>query len=464
MGLRSKIAWLLDPYLGIQGGTVNGWLGCERQSEECSNCYISRTAALRTRKLQFSKAGIGGRTDIIFTSRKTRLAPLSEREPMMWFVESLGDLWDGRVGIRQTADMYAMMLLGSWHIFITCTKRTKRMQTWLVHPRFRRLVAEAVENLIAERRFTDIQIAAARAHLAQEGPDGALVPPPNVWVGTTVGNNRTAAERMDLLLQTPAALRWVSAEPVTNEHGDDGDEYGGPLNLSRWLPPRVPMPPEHAPQSWEDWTWPDWVPADAREQIREFWTGHGGPKRWLQAAIDNGAPVFGQMWTTPPEMRPMRAKGPFHGRFIYAWGNVGRLCHDDGTMGYTSFSAVSVSQQRPIGWVVLGGESGPPAAATELDTEPAVGLRPVCLTNMARLIDQVTINGAAVFVKQLGTIWAKDNGAHDPKGEDPDEWPQWLRVRQYPPPLQWRAVRHKAALRAQEIAALRAASRAAVHA
>jgi hypothetical protein len=37
-----------------------------------------------------------------------------------------------------------------------------------------------------------------------------------------------------------------------------------------------------------------------------------------------------------------------------------------------------------------------------------------------------------VFVKQLGSVWAKANGAEDRKGGDPDKWPAELRVRQYP--------------------------------
>lgn len=72
-----------------------------------------------------------------------------------------------------------------------------------------------------------------------------------------------------------------------------------------------------------------------------------------------------------------------------------------------------------IDWVILGGESKSGARPLELDwIRDVIGL---CRTA-----------GAAPFVKQLGTVWAKANAAVDKKGESPEDWPTDLRVREYP--------------------------------
>lgn len=80
-----------------------------------------------------------------------------------------------------------------------------------------------------------------------------------------------------------------------------------------------------------------------------------------------------------------------------------------------------------ISWVIIGGESGP-------------GARPFDPRWAADLIDQSRQAGAAPFVKQLGSVWARDTtyagktvAAHgDTKGGNPDYWPAHLRVREYP--------------------------------
>jgi protein gp37 len=80
-----------------------------------------------------------------------------------------------------------------------------------------------------------------------------------------------------------------------------------------------------------------------------------------------------------------------------------------------------------INWVIIGGESGP-------------GARPFDPQWAADLIDQSRKAGAAPFVKQLGSVWARDTtyagktvAAHgDTKGGKPEYWPANLRVREYP--------------------------------
>jgi protein gp37 len=71
-----------------------------------------------------------------------------------------------------------------------------------------------------------------------------------------------------------------------------------------------------------------------------------------------------------------------------------------------------------IDWAIIGGESGP-------------GSRPLDLGWVRDLIARCRETGTAVFVKQLGTQWARENGGND-KGGDIDAFPEDLRVRQFP--------------------------------
>lgn len=73
-----------------------------------------------------------------------------------------------------------------------------------------------------------------------------------------------------------------------------------------------------------------------------------------------------------------------------------------------------------VDWVIVGGESGPDA-------------RPIEPSWVSHVINQCRDNDVPVFVKQLGTRWAEGAGADDSKGGDPAEWPETLRVREWPP-------------------------------
>lgn len=349
----SGIEWLHDVFLDRQGASWNCWWGCERWSPACLNCYIFRQPPLRMRHLKFDKAAVGGKTPIVYAERRVLFQPLRWRDPRMIFVESLGDLWEGRVPIERTAEMFAIMLLARRHIFITSTKRTRRQRNWLRSPRFYRLVVEAFQAILAEYtgRLDDRDVEQAQRHLARSCLGGVLLPLPNVWVGTTVEDNERAAERIPLLRGTPAAVRWISCEPLTSEDED-------PLNLDPWLAPQ--------------------------------------PPRWGPEYVEPTSPA-------------------------------GILVQD-------------LEEVPGIDWAVFGGESGPAAKATDLDTEPAVGLRPINLNNLEALIGEANRAGARVFVKQLGEPWAKETGAASKKGSDPAEWPHEFQVRQYPVQLAQRAL------------------------
>lgn len=364
MALKSVIDWLYDPYLDRAGATWNRWYGCTRESSACSNCYISRQPPLRIKGLKFDKVAIGGKTEIVMTDPKVLYYPIKWSLPLLIFPISLGDLWHPAVPIERTAEMYAVMLLANWHIFITTTKRHRRQRNWLRSARFHRLVREALVRIAREcpHRIPPAALAAAWQHLDASGATEAMLPLTNVWVGVTCEANENA-DRLRYLADTPAAVRWGSIEPVT--------DLG--LDLDECLTERCER--------------------CGGEPVLELVPGMG---------LD--------------------------------------FCDADGCNGgFIEYPAPD--------WFVFGGESGPPAKATELDTEPAPGLRPLDLGHLEFLIDQVhgmrtpTRRRPEVFVKQLGEPWAVQAGAASRAGRDMSEWPEQLQVRRYPVQLAERALR-----------------------
>lgn len=75
--------------------------------------------------------------------------------------------------------------------------------------------------------------------------------------------------------------------------------------------------------------------------------------------------------------------------------------------------------QPGIHWVIIGGESGP-------------GARPMQIAWAESLVKQCRAAHVAIHVKQLGSVWAKENGASDRKGGDWSQWPKHLQIREYP--------------------------------
>ncbi len=80
-----------------------------------------------------------------------------------------------------------------------------------------------------------------------------------------------------------------------------------------------------------------------------------------------------------------------------------------------------------IAWVVVGGESG------RVHGDPEKRARPMALEWARDIRDQCQAAGIPLFVKQLGTVWARDAGMTG-KGDEPAEWPEDLRIQVHPMP------------------------------
>lgn len=166
--------------------TLNLWYGCTKVSPGCANCYIERTPPYRMAGLKFERGAIPLR---FFPDRLTQ--PLRWRKPRRIFVNALSDTFHEDVSFDMIERLWRVMWVCREHTFLLLTKRPDRMRAFM------------------------------RWLQATGWPSAPL---PNVWLGVTTENQRWADQRIPILLDTPAAVRFVSVEPLL-----------GPVNLRDYL-------------------------------------------------------------------------------------------------------------------------------------------------------------------------------------------------------------------------------------
>lgn len=206
MGDRTSIEWTRGDD-GSPGATWNPVTGCTKVSAGCDHCY-AETFAERWRGTpgHYFENGF----DVQLRPDKLEL-PLRWTRPRRIFVNSMSDLFHDQVPDEYIARVFAVMALAPQHTFQVLTKRHARMRSLLSSDRWQELYQEA--------------------WMHEPGPDGdgdpyvaPSLPLSNVWLGVSAENQQWADIRIPALLDTPAAVRWVSAEPLL-----------GPLDLRRFL-------------------------------------------------------------------------------------------------------------------------------------------------------------------------------------------------------------------------------------
>jgi protein gp37 len=212
MADKSKIEWT--------EATWNPIVGCSVVSPGCTNCYAMRMAA-RLEAMgqahykgttQRSKAGPVWTGKIEMASDKTLHEPLRRKKPTTWFVNSMGDLFHEAAEEWMIASVFAVMSVAQQHIFQVLTKRSGRMRTLLSSQEF----WDQVDAFADEAAFSWSDSAARlstdyRAIAFDGSPSEPL---PNVWLGVSTEDQARADERIPDLLATPAAVRFISAEPL----------------------------------------------------------------------------------------------------------------------------------------------------------------------------------------------------------------------------------------------------------
>lgn len=260
--------------------TWNPITGCNKVSPGCANCYAEGIAKRFWGDRKFS--------DVQFHPKRLG-QPLKRKKSTMYFVNSMSDLFHEAVTFQQKLEIFSVISRTPQHTYQVLTKRPERMM-----------------NFMSD-------------YIASFGPL------PNLWLGVTVENQRTADERVPLLLQTPADVRFLSCEPLLEE-----------IDLTGAF-----------------------------------------------AEIDGN----GEPWAP--------------------------RCNPDGS--------------NAIDWVIVGGESGPKS-------------RPCDIAWIRSIVEQCKEAEVACFVKQLGSKPVEtvteglqwDWGPTTGKANNPDEWPQDLRVREFP--------------------------------
>ena len=304
---KSAIEWTDSTWSPVRG--------CSRVSPGCRFCYAEAIAA------RFSDAGqpyhgLAKRTaDGPRWTGQVRLIPEVLDQPLRWrrprriFVNSMSDLFHEALSNEDIAAVFGVMATAPQHTYQCLTKRSMRMRDWVEWAgSFSDPWTEC--HALALERDGPCEIIHKRSREAPLRPWSL----PNVWLGVSVEDQQRADERIPLLLQTPAAVRFLSCEPLLS-----------PIDLSRWL---------------------DCGPA-----------GHLGP----------------------------------------------------------------CALHRPQ-WVIVGGESGPPARLMDLAWARSI-------------VEQCRAAKVACFVKQIGScgpLLLRDGERPDSKGGNWSQWPADLRVREWP--------------------------------
>ena len=171
MSQSSSIEWT--------DATWNPVRGCTKISPGCAHCY-AETFAERFR-------GVPGHPyeqgfDLRLVPGKL-LEPLEWSRPRMVFVNSMSDLFHENVPTEYVVAVAAVMAASPWHTYQVLTKRADRLQTLL-------------SNELAE-----------------------VASKPHVWWGVSVEDRKYGLPRVELLRSTPAAVRFLSVEPLLEDLG-----------------------------------------------------------------------------------------------------------------------------------------------------------------------------------------------------------------------------------------------------
>jgi protein gp37 len=208
----TKIEWVRNA-AGELGKTWNPIVGYTVLSPGCTNCYAMKMAA----RIEAMGSGphyagttekVNGRA--VWTGKLARAeghvwsAPLMKRKPTVYFVNSMGDLFHEDCPDEWILDALTVMAGASNHTFQVLTKRAARMREFMSRP-------DLLEDIYANWYGYCSTPAEVEAW-----------PLPNVWLGVSAERQKEADERIPHLLATPAAVRFVSLEPLL-----------GPIDLER---------------------------------------------------------------------------------------------------------------------------------------------------------------------------------------------------------------------------------------
>jgi protein gp37 len=212
----SKIEWTRGED-GSEGKTWNpirarnletgevGWF-CEHMSHGCDHCYAEKmnVNTYFGNGLPYKASSLPQLE--LFLDEKMLMKPLSWRKGRKVFVCSMTDLFGRFVKDEWIDRIFAVMALAQQHTFQVLTKRPERMLSYLrERAAGGRHIWEAGQKIEMPR--------------GQDKPEPGW-PLPNVWLGVSCEDKETYQKRVIYLSQTPAAVRFISFEPLLSDVGD----------------------------------------------------------------------------------------------------------------------------------------------------------------------------------------------------------------------------------------------------
>jgi protein gp37 len=301
--------------------TWNPIVGCSIVSPGCTNCYAMSMAArieamgsgahyVSTTKKMKGKAVWTGK--LAQAPAATLLEPLRRKKPTTYFVNSMGDLFHEDCPDEWILEVLDVVRRTSWdggsnagtiargagqHTYQVLTKRAARMAAFMQRLRF-----DGDRGL----------------YLSDDGRHPVILK--NLWLGVSTERQQEADERIPLLLQTPAAIRFISAEPLLEsidltELDIDGDSTIDALSTrspaehwrDEWAPEVTGTSLEEAIEALEEWGF-SYPPSDERMQGLDWVIvgGESGPAArpmhpdWARSLRDQcaaaGVPFFFKQW------------------------------------------------------------------------------------------------------------------------------------------------------------------------
>lgn len=207
----TKIEWCQRP--GTKSETWNpiraqnketGGIGhfCTKVSAGCQNCYAADFQKRFNNKVRYA-AQDADKVEL-FLDEAALMKPLRWKKPRTIFVCSMTDLFYEGHQSDWIDQVFAAMALCPQHTFIVLTKRIKLASVYFADRTTGDPWAEASDSIA---NFINAQEAIS----VLEPRD---IPLPNVWLGTSVEDQKAANDRIPVLLDTPAAVRFLSVEPL----------------------------------------------------------------------------------------------------------------------------------------------------------------------------------------------------------------------------------------------------------
>lgn len=226
----SKIEWT--------DSTWNPLRGCSRVSEGCRNCYAERVSARFSgpgqpyEGLATMKGGKAQWTGKVMLAENHLEDPMRWKKPRRIFVNSMSDLFHESVPDNDIRLIFAVMMASPQHTFQVLTKRAHRMAEFFQRNSANDCFVTGVQENELRRANNPSRLAVSLRILDHVGKLPSEWSLPNVWLGVSVEDQGEADSRIPKLLETPAAVRFLSCEPLL-----------GAIDLRRYLTKlSIPVP------------------------------------------------------------------------------------------------------------------------------------------------------------------------------------------------------------------------------